>query len=294
MVQVITWNVDQKMSYERAKALANWLSSPSRAPDVILLQEVVCGRDSVFEDALSSTHHWFYGRQRDHRGLHGAAVAVSRKFDAEQLGQINDIAPELTVAVRSPQLGDILSVHIPNGTGWGWDKMMVWQQVRSSLGICGPRVILGGDFNAPALEGGRKTYCFGYSVATPQGRKDMSPAIAASLRELDLPETYWGEWDFANRPEGTTGDGRAWEEIESWIYNDSGLDDAYLRADRKRDGDLGHSHYAGGRYPVRYDHVFTRGYQSHEAGYLRGHIRKHAEQSESVYSDHAPLVVTLS
>lgn len=321
-MKVITWNVNQVMSYERAQGTARWLRD--QKADVLLLQEVACGRDEVFEDILGPTHHWKYGRHRGSELLYATGIAVSRDHDVTFESPLADNCRDLAVAAHSPTLGAVASVHVPNGSGWGWDKIKVWRQPQTWVTRGAANIILGGDFNAPALEGGTKTYCFGYRCVTKNGRKAMSPSIAAELRQagtLDIEEDYWGAWDLENHPEGTDGTGKAWEEAEAWIYNrtqEHRLADAYRTTPSKYADDLQFSHYVRGSIRMRYDHVFVRGYTAERAGYLRQHIRKHASEvappgrevggvpdherepvpakyDDPAYraSDHAPLVVEL-
>jgi endonuclease/exonuclease/phosphatase family metal-dependent hydrolase len=178
-----------------------------------------------------------------------------------------------------------------------------WTWVSTPPGQRRDRRIVGGDFNAPALEphehAGDRTLCFGYVHRDASGKsRGMAPTVVAELRELGnvaLPEEYWPEWQPESAPEGTTRDGRAWEAIESWIFNardEHGLIDAFRQAPDNL-ASSAHSHFAGHKIPMRYDHIFVRGYTPTSANYVPELLGRNVAEGSKLHSDHAPLVAVV-
>ncbi|MCA9659143.1 MAG: endonuclease/exonuclease/phosphatase family protein [Myxococcales bacterium] len=296
-MKVITWNVNQVMSFERAERVATWLVDQDAA--VILLQEVVCGRDEVLESRLGDTHDWFYARVRGDRSLYGSAIAVAKRFGARRVEPLarseaqeeRRSAPEMVIGVEAPALGVVISAHFPNGSGWGWGKINVWRELQAWIdGRTGP-MILGGDFNAPGLEVDGKAYCFGTQLQIGGHFRDLSPSTARMFLdsgELAPVTRLWERWKDS---EGREGSGAEWEEVESWIFNRSaehGLVDAVMSAPDVGDVASLYSHYVRG-IKTRYDHIFARGWRSTSASYFPKTLRR--GDPDGPASDHAALVV---
>lgn len=300
-MKVISWNINQNLDATRAESIGHWLRS--QESDITLLQELPEKRKCELLEHLGDGYRCIFTPSVT---KHGTAVILRDQVDAKRLPDIASSHKGSVTAVETDRWGTIASVHVPNGSTYGWTKIRVCREISEWLnGREGP-LLIGGDFNAPAYEGPTTTYCFGFQIkSSEEVWRDMSPATSQRLPRPasdEFERQYWKSWDAEHKLKGEDASGEVWEKYESWFYNhgrDIGMHDAYKCATTKSDSDLKGSHYAGHHYLMRYDHLFVRGYTATRAGYLREHIYRHAPATDgsdkvAAASDHAPLVVELS
>lgn len=285
-MRIMTWNIDVKaMSRRRMKRILSVVEAEQ--PDVLMLQEVGVGWEEDLEHALPELGlRWVrYGRHRGDYLKYGNLTAV--RTDASELAERLGLYPELLHVVH---LGDLtlMNVHIPNGTGFGWEKIEQCRSLRSAVKRVDGRLIIGGDFNAPALETTAGAFTFGVEVLHEAKWKSMATAADhLSVAEvLNLPRRYWKD---------KLGSGEDWEKDESWIFNQSGecgLYDAYRSIHPVVDSvpcafSFRFAH--GGSDKVRrFDHLFlSRGLQAKSAEY------RHGVMTNGI-SDHTPLCVEIN
>ena len=286
-MRIATWNVNQRRGRETAVDLCRLLDEDLRA-DVITLQEVGWGRDENYEHELERRgFQWSYARQRNDDRLYGSAIAVRRSVlstsPRQRIGSLP--LPELVDCVRTTNGITILSVHIPNGAGYGWKKIETWETLIPWISRVEGPLVFAGDFNAPGIETGERTYCFGYDIEWEGERTDALYKAAHEFghaRAATMQPRLFERWTF----DGVTDTGERWEAAEGWIYDKSrghGLVDAFRSVHGYGDSKDAYSHLTGRKTPVRYDHIFLRGLTASSALYRIDLLER--------WSDHAPLVV---
>lgn len=283
----MTWNIDMKaMSRRRLEQVVSVIEQ--ERPDLLALQEVGVGWEEDLEDLLPKIGlpHVLYGRRRKDRLKYGNLVASRYGMTVPDTRVGN--YPELLQHVHLAGT-DFVHVHIPNGTGFEWEKIEHHRVLRSVIeSVTGP-VAVAGDFNAPAMESPEKALGFGVEVLH-EGRWKTASTARDSLGWRDvmgLPFRYWKGDE--------SGTGETWESTETWIFNRSdehGLIDAYRAlhpvAEEWNEGYSFRFNHGDTKRHRRFDHLFVSPHwQPQSARYVLAAL----EQS---VSDHAPLVVDLS
>lgn len=106
----------------------------------------------------------------------------------------------------------VISVHVPNGSGYGWEKIDTLEALkRMVLGLKGEPLVLTGDFNEPqyAMQDGH-IVTWGQD---PDGKRWST----------------WDEWTF----DGVTGSGKRWDAAVRWYFespDESGIRNAFWDA----------------------------------------------------------------
>jgi endonuclease/exonuclease/phosphatase family metal-dependent hydrolase len=154
-VLVVTWNVKAicGVSLGRLDTLLERLASVQ--PDILLLQEVGDGAVHLFLEGLQKHGlRVFWGGCVAREGKpYGNIIASPWPLQGVASDWSGAPWPQLltraTVAVEQRDV-DVLTAHIPNGSGNGWRKVDTLQALTRALrgSAAGPR-ILGGDFNEP-------------------------------------------------------------------------------------------------------------------------------------------------
>jgi endonuclease/exonuclease/phosphatase family metal-dependent hydrolase len=155
-VLVLTWNIhgNRGVSDERLGRIVNAILSVS--PDVVLLQEVGNDVMAALADELR-LHHFsscsVMGPSDEKK--YGNMIAACGTLRAVPSGWAKVPWPHLlvraTVAIDGREF-DVVSAHIPNGSGNGWRKVETLEGLAQALETAAamPRIV-GGDFNEPRV-----------------------------------------------------------------------------------------------------------------------------------------------
>jgi endonuclease/exonuclease/phosphatase family metal-dependent hydrolase len=154
-VLVLTWNI-QSIRGAAAKRLAEIVRSlASKKPDVVVLQEVGNDVAKALVAKLNDVGlNAFFGGVDGETGKRYANVIASRwSLRPVEPGWARAPWPQLltraTVTIDGQEI-DVISAHMPNGSGNGWKKIDTFDALAEALASSAkmPR-ILGGDFNEP-------------------------------------------------------------------------------------------------------------------------------------------------
>lgn len=149
-MRVVTWNVN----FRSAECLDGLRGLE---PDILLLQEVKHGTAASITDRLHADglrHVTYSGVPTDERKRYGNVIASRWPLAPAPRGwapkmRWPQLAQRVSVQVEGSEL-DVINVHVPNGSGNGWDKVYALEAVADALASSRdvPR-ILAGDFNEP-------------------------------------------------------------------------------------------------------------------------------------------------
>lgn len=156
---VLSWNVHaiRGIGPRRLRRVMDAIASLE--PDVVMLQEVGHKPELVtrFRDGLVGIGlaGFFYSGDPKHESKRYGNVIASRwRLEPHKVGWApgspwHQLLARATVTVDGTEV-DVLSSHIPNGSGNGWRKIDTFEALASALNSAPdmPR-ILGGDFNEP-------------------------------------------------------------------------------------------------------------------------------------------------
>ena len=274
MVRTITWNCRHQGFTRRAQALADALARLE--PDVLFLQELPWSAGPAFVDELGSRLGLsaVFQRPEPHQTLtwHGTAILARGPLTAISRGWAEGAplpglleAATLTLGGHSVELW---SVHIPNGTSYGWHKIFTLQGLHRVLEARPqtPRII-GGDFNCPIRE---------------EGDRVWTGAVGTTTLEP------WGEWTDRF---GNSGHDREWDRVEGRLFRgELPVRDVYRATHPLAPGvtEEGYSHLSKGRR-CRYDHIFA---SDHFRVVGTPTYALELLDTDSL-SDHAPLIAEL-
>ena len=144
----MTWNIRGNTGVSRAR-LARIVEILKRnSPHTLMLQEVPEG---LLVDQLQSIgfDHVLAGPVRAGYGNVVASLAPVSPVDP---GWFDGERPSsVTAATVHGFAGDfiVISAHVPNGSGNGWDKIETFEALASALNRLTLPTVLGGDFNEP-------------------------------------------------------------------------------------------------------------------------------------------------
>lgn len=151
---VLTWNIhgNRGIADERLSRIVNAIFSVN--PDIVMLQEV--GNDVVAELVSQLDKHHFSScsiRGPSDEKAYGNMIAARGSVHPRASGWANAPWPHLllraTVTVGGHEI-DVITAHIPNGSGNGWKKIETLEGLAEALEAAPvmPRIV-GGDFNEP-------------------------------------------------------------------------------------------------------------------------------------------------
>jgi endonuclease/exonuclease/phosphatase family metal-dependent hydrolase len=163
---------------------------------------------------------------------------------------------------------NVVTVHVPNGSGNGWKKIEALDSLRRMvLSLKGAPLVLTGDFNEPRFE------------KVQDGR-----IVTWGQKQCDGRWLPWNIWTF----NGVTDTGDRWDTAVRWFFeatDESGIRNAFW--DAAGHGEMAASHYCR-KKPRWFDHVFVSGeFQVNSCEYLHS-FREHG------FSDHSALLASLS
>jgi len=284
-VRILTWNVDMKgMSRSRLSRITGVLEASN--PDVVALQEVPVGWDENFESVLPELglRSVMYQRKRGDYLKYGNLVAAREQL--HDTGRPECIYPELLQGADVQGI-QLLNVHVPNGEGFGWEKIEYLIQLRAEISSSSTPLVVVGDFNAPALETPQETFCFGWEVRHGGHWKYMCTA-ADELGWKEVTQLERRHW--RAKKDGRTG--RDWETVEGWMFNRADqhhLTDAFRALYPLPDGPERAYSFRFNRKDSprlrRFDHCFlSPELEPTRADYVTDALDESA-------SDHAPLIV---
>jgi len=266
-LSVLTWNVN----FRSAAALDPIAALPS-LPDLVTLQEVKLDHaDAVHERLKGMGYESVYSHAPDAaEPRYGNMIAARTKLTSFEPTALDFPYPQLVAHVGVEAPGgpvNVITVHVPNGSGYGWEKIDTLEALRHTvLGLGGEPVILTGDFNEPryAMQDGQ-VVTWGQD---PDGER----------------WALWDEWTF----DGATGSGERWDAAVRWFFEspeESGIRNAFW--DVAGHGAMEASHVSRGAKRW-FDHVFVSDdFRVDDCRYL------HAFR-EDKFSDHSALIAMLS
>ena len=267
-LSVLTWNVN----FRAVSALDSLAALPD-LPDIVTLQEVTLKQAGAICERLQSLgfNSVYSGDAEAPEKRYGNVIAARMPLASSRSCAAEFPWPQLVgKAVLDTEAGpiNVITVHVPNGSGNGWKKIITLEALKQMiLGLKGEPLILTGDFNEPMwapLQVGR--------------------IVTWGQEEQDGLWRPWSTWTF----DGITDSGERWDTAVRWFFehsNESGIRNAFW--DVNGHGAMEASHLSRGAERW-FDHVFvSRCFRTAACGYL--HLFR-----ESGFSDHSPLIATLS
>jgi endonuclease/exonuclease/phosphatase family metal-dependent hydrolase len=271
-LSVFTWNINL---FTGTAATLNPLARLSPRPDVVTLQEVVLERAIETLERLGDMGY--------------AGVTYSGRPDASEKHYGNIIAARTPLTSCDPAAYDfpwtqlvghavldasggpinVVTVHVPNGSGNGWKKIDTLDALKQLvLGLKGKPLILTGDFNEPQ-------YAMQDGQVVTWGQEQAGGRW----------EVWDGEWTDKN---GVTDEWGRWDSTARWFFGspeESGIRSAFW--DVAGHGTMEATHLVGDD-PRWFDHVFVSdSFKVNACDYL------HTFREEE-FSDHSALLATLS
>ncbi len=276
-LRVVTWNCQHQGFSGRVQGLSD--AAVHLEPDILFLQEIPWRGGPKFVEGvvgrLGGAYSAVFQRPPGPQSLtwHGTAIIARGCLEAVPRGWAPDAPlPGLLEAAQLDLDGrrvELWSVHVPNGSSWGWHKIFTLEALHRVLeSRKDAPLIIGGDFNCPIFERGAEVLTGAVSVATHEP---------------------WGEWidRFGNH-----GASKKWDAVEGKFFRgELPVRDIYrethpLGPERIEEG---YSHVAKGERKCRYDHIFASLHFQ-----IVGEPRYVTELLDSnLTSDHAPLMAEL-
>ena len=237
-IQVVTWNV----RFQGARIL----DALKGQPDVLTLQEVTFDQRSDFKKRLGVMGLKCCPDSQRHTGgkRYGNLIASRWKIDpvTPRYSREKPPWPELLVQASVSVNGRsflVISVHIPNGAGYGCKKIDTFNALRDAVREAkGKACIVTGDFNEPqyTLQNGR---------------------IVTWGQEWDARQRRFVCWPPWKDRSGRLGSGKKWDSAVRWLFekqNEHRLRHAYWEAHGH--GAMAVSHVTRGQ-PRWFDHMFV-------------------------------------
>jgi endonuclease/exonuclease/phosphatase family metal-dependent hydrolase len=239
-IQIVTWNVH----FQGARIL----DALKGQPDVLTLQEVTFNQRADFEERLIEMglkccpDSQPRGGGKDYGNLiacRWTIEPVEARFSGEKPPWAQ-LLVQASVSVNGRSFL-VISVHIPNGSGYGWRKIDTFNALKDAVreAKCRP-CILTGDFNEPQyipLQDGGRIVTWGQWWDADQGCYVCT-----------------GTWKDRS---GRSGAFKQWDAAVRWIFeehNEHGMQHAYWKAHGQ--GVMPVSHVSRGQ-PRWFDHMFV-------------------------------------
>lgn len=267
-LSVLTWNVN----FRSAATLDPIAALPS-LPDIVTLQEVKLDHADAVKDRLKGMgYQSAYSHGPDGaEPRYGNLIAARTELESLESTAFGFPYPQLTAHVRVETPNgpvNVISVHVPNGSGYGWEKIDTLEALkRMLLGLRGEPLILTGDFNEPQWAPLQDGHVISWGQEW--------------VGERWIP---WDEWTF----DGVTGSGKKWDDAVQWFFEspqECGIRSAFW--DAAGHGAMEASHLSRGAERW-FDHVFVSdGFRVDDCRYL------HAFREDG-YSDHSALMASLT
>ena len=116
-------------------------------PDVLMLQEIKCMKESFPYSAFPGYNSIVYGQ----KSYNGVAVLVSKKYSVFEAEPIDTGPKDVRMLKVNTELGCFISVYVPNGAGSVEReefKKSFLRKIATVVNECrGDRLVIGGDFN---------------------------------------------------------------------------------------------------------------------------------------------------
>jgi endonuclease/exonuclease/phosphatase family metal-dependent hydrolase len=237
-IQVVTWNVHFQG--------ASILDALRGQPDVLTLQEVTFNQRPDFEERLCDMGLKCCPDRHGNSGgkPYGNLIATRWKIGpvTPRYSRKEPPWPELLVKASVSVNGRsflVISVHIPNGSGYGWQKIDTFNALKGAVREAKGKVcIVTGDFNEPryTLQNGR---------------------IVTWGQEWDARQRRFVCWPPWKDRSGTLGSGKKWDSAVRWLFEEEdehGMRHAYW--DVHGPGSMDVSHLSRGQKRW-FDHIFV-------------------------------------
>ena len=267
-LSVLTWNIN----FRDDRALGP-LASLSNLPDVVTLQEVKLSHETLIRRRLEDLGYAvvFSGDSAATDKRYATMVGARGRLAPTDLSAFGFPWPQLVAhaTLATPgALVNLVTVHVPNGSGNGWTKIDALEALRRLvLSLKGEPLVLTGDFNEPRFEKLQDGRIVTWGQEQYEGRW--------------LP---WTVWTF----DAVTDTGDRWDAAVRWFFeatDESGIRNAFW--DAAGHGAMAASHYSAGK-PRWFDHVFVSDqFQVKSCKYLHSF-------REDGFSDHSALLASLS
>lgn len=161
-MRIVSWNIQALRGASAAKLSSVATSIETHRADVAVLQEVASRGDVAValqrELALIGLNHfWFSGRDEVREKRYGdkayGNVIASRWPLEPRTWPVESEWPQLIISAEIGQSTGVLvvGVHIPNGSGNGWEKVFALEALAEGLQQARLPTVLAGDFNEPKL-----------------------------------------------------------------------------------------------------------------------------------------------
>jgi endonuclease/exonuclease/phosphatase family metal-dependent hydrolase len=241
-------------------------------PDIVTLQEVTLEHACSVRERLQGLGYsnTYSGDARAAEKRYGNIIAARMPLSLSDFSATDLPWPQLVAhAVVSTEAGpvNVITVHVPNGSGNGWRKIMTLEALKQMiLGLEGQPVILTGDFNEPRW------------VPLQNGR-----IVTWGQDEHNGRWLPWSTWTC----DGITGTGERWDRAVRWFFeysNESGVRNAFWESAGRGAMEATHLSRGAERW---FDHVFVSDcFQVCSCRYLHSF-------REDGYSDHSGEVAAL-
>jgi len=266
-LRVLTWNI----RFGSATTLDS-LFARRPLPDVVTLQEVKLEKESAIASRLTREGFdvLYSARPRAGKPRYGNIVAARSPLSTFDVRDFKFPYPQLVAHARMETREgpvNLVTVHVPNGEGYGWKKVETLEALRRLLlAVKDEPLILAGDFNEPRWEPLQDGQLVTWGQEWNGERWSVEEGEWTDKQGVSRE---WGRWDAAVR----------------WFFDgSSGLRNAYW--ERAGHGSMEQTHVSRGR-PRWFDHIFvSRHFDVAECAYV------HSLRTDG-YSDHSALEVTL-
>jgi endonuclease/exonuclease/phosphatase family metal-dependent hydrolase len=269
-IQVVTWNV-----HFQGASVLDALKAHAQ-PDILTLQEVTFDQHRDFKERLGVMgFNCCPGSPRQMGGKHyGNLVATRWALDPVEVRYSGKRIPwpELLIQASVSVNGRsflVVSVHIPNGSGYGWKKIDTFNALRNVVRKAkGKPCIVTGDFNEPRYE--------------LQDRCIVTWGQEWNARQRRF--IHWQPWKDRS---GRLGSGKQWDNAVRWLFEkeeEHGMRHAFWEAHGPGCMDVSHVNRGQPRW---FDHMFvSRDFHVERCEYLH-------EVRLGGQSDHSALSATL-
>jgi len=200
-IQVVTWNVH----FQGAPILDALQHRPQ--PDVLTLQEVRFSQRTAFEERLGKMGLKCCPDSQRRAGGKGYGNLIASRWAIDPVeprySREKPPWPELLVQSSVSVNGRpflVISVHIPNGSGYGWKKIDTFKALKEAVREAkGKACIVTGDFNEPryTLQNGR---------------------IVTWGQEWDARKRRFVCWPPWKDRSGRPGSGKQWDSAVRWLF----------------------------------------------------------------------------